>query len=86
MSGQPDMILQFAHYLAEKAQREGRPGVQVHANVTASLNGRDPQVLIDPQVDLAATPRNLRHSAWIVPLHTPLPPRALAHEQDDSDE
>ena len=86
MAGQPDMILQFAHYIAEEARREGRPGVQVRAEVTASLNGREPQVLIDPQVDLAATPRNLRHAPWIVPLTEPLPARALAHEQADTDE
>jgi vitamin K-dependent gamma-carboxylase len=86
MAGQPDMILQFAHYIAEESRREGRAGVQVRAEVTASLNGREPQVLIDPQVDLAATPRNLGHAPWILPLHEPLPARAPAHGQDDTDE
>jgi hypothetical protein len=86
MGGQPDMILQFAHHLAAEARAEGRPHVQVRAHVMASLNGREPQPLVDPEADLAATPRSLRHATWIVPLYQPLPPRSLAHEQPDSDE
>ena len=37
--------------------------------VQASLNGRDYQQLIDPNVDLADTPRPLfGHSGWILPM------------------
>jgi hypothetical protein len=86
MSGQPDMILQFAHHLAREAKLQGRPGVQVKARVTASLNGREPQLLVDPEVDLAAVPRSLRPASWIVPLYQPLPSRASPHEQPDTDE
>jgi hypothetical protein len=38
----------------------------------ASLNGRKPQLLIDPAVDLAAQPRFAFHRSWILPLHEPL--------------
>jgi hypothetical protein len=86
MAGQPDMILQFAHHLAEEARREGRSGVQVRARVMASLNGRAPQLLVDPEVDLAAQPRNLRRASWIVPLHQPLPARTEPPGPPDSDE
>jgi hypothetical protein len=85
MAGQPDMILQFAHHLAARAREAGRPGVQVRARVTASLNGRRPQLLVDPETDLAAQPRSLSHAPWILPLTEPLPRRA-APDPPDSDE
>jgi vitamin K-dependent gamma-carboxylase len=86
MSGQPDMILQFAQHVAEDARREGHASVQVRARVTASLNGREPQLLVDPEVDLAAVKRSLRHATWIVPLYQPLLAGPPAREQGDTDE
>jgi vitamin K-dependent gamma-carboxylase len=68
MATRPDMVIQFAHYLA--AQWEALTGVRplVNAQVRASLNGRPPQDLIDPQVNLAAEPLNLLPASWIIPL------------------
>lgn len=73
MSGRPDMILQFAHYLAKKFRAEGHSTIQVRAEVYAALNGRKPQLLIDPTANLADIPRNLAPASWIVPLSAPLP-------------
>ncbi len=67
MSTRPDMILQFAHHLADRMKKEGK-SVAVHARVYVSLNGRTPQPLIDPTVNLAETPRNLWPAPWILPL------------------
>jgi hypothetical protein len=69
MAVHPDMILQFSHYLAEEKRRAGYPDVRVYARVTVSLNGREPQFLIDPDVDLAQERRNLLPAVWIMPLH-----------------
>lgn len=85
MAGLPDMIIQFAHHLAEEKRREGYPAVEVRAEVLVSLNGRRPQLLIDPSVDLAKVRRSMWPARWIVPLTEPLPgpgaPRANgAHE------
>jgi len=38
-----------------------------------SLNGRPPATILDPDRDLAAVPRDLRHADWILPLTEPLP-------------
>jgi hypothetical protein len=76
--GRPDMVLQYAHFLAAEARARGHEGVQVHVASKASLNGRRPQDLIDPQVDLAAQPRNLWPAPWIVPLTEPRPTLAEA--------
>jgi vitamin K-dependent gamma-carboxylase len=80
MSGRPDMLVQFARFLAEEKRKEGYPAVEVRARVMASLNGRRPQLLIDPTVDLAQARRSLVAAAWIVPLTEPLRP-ALAERE-----
>ena len=65
----PDMILQVSHYLAEHFQKKGYPDVEVRAHVIVSLNGRPPQILIDPDVNLAKVRARLWPPAsWIMPL------------------
>lgn len=71
----PDMILQFAHYMAGQLRREGWRSVEIHATTHKSLNGRRSQSLVDPDVNLAAERRSLRPAKWIVPLTEPLPDR-----------
>ena len=39
----------------------------MRARVCASLNGRKPALLIDPERDLTRVERNLRHADWILP-------------------
>jgi vitamin K-dependent gamma-carboxylase len=73
MAGKPDMILQYAHHLARRWRAGGYEQVQVRADVVASLNGRRPQPLVDPSVDLAAQPRTLGPAPWVMPLTEPLP-------------
>ena len=68
MSKFPDMLLQWSHYIADDLRQQGYGQIQVRANVTASLNGRTPQLLIDPKVDLAKEERTLGGAGWILPL------------------
>jgi hypothetical protein len=72
MTTKPDLILLFSHHLAEEKRREGYDDVEVRARVMVSLNGRAPQLLIDPDVDLAKEEVSLLPARWIVPLTTPL--------------
>jgi vitamin K-dependent gamma-carboxylase len=86
MATHPDMILQFSHYLAEWKRREGFENVEVRARVMASLNGRKPQLLIDPTANLTKERLSLLPARWILPLTEPLPPRgSAATESDDPD-
>lgn len=80
MATHPDMILQFSHYLAAVSLNAGHDRVQVRGDVHVSLNGRRPQRLIDPTVDLASEPRTLRPAAWILPLTEPLHPSQAAEK------
>ena len=69
-----DLILHFGHFLADEKRRAGYDNVEVRAHVMVSLNGRAPQLLIDPSVDLAKEEVGLLPARWIVPLTTPLVP------------
>lgn len=68
----PEMILHMAHFLCETYAAATGKRAEVRALVLTSLNGRKPQLLIDPEVDLAAQPRGCHARAWIVPLREPL--------------
>jgi len=73
MTGRPDMILQFAHYLSRHWKEHYQKGnLQILATVFASLNGRFPAMLIDPGRDLLKIERSLKHADWILPLNEPL--------------
>ncbi|MCC6490996.1 MAG: HTTM domain-containing protein [Candidatus Hydrogenedentes bacterium] len=74
MIARPHLILQYAHYLADKFRGQGvkRPEVRVRSIV--SLNGRPLQPLIDPAVNLAAESDSpWKTPAWILPLPENLP-------------
>src|SRR5690606_42071324 len=67
MVGNPELIIQFAHYLNKKYEQHGRE-VSVHASSRVSLNGRHPQEMIMPSVDLASEIRSLAAYQWVLPL------------------
>lgn len=73
MSYDPDLLVQFSQYLAAELSRTKNIDVEIHAQLFCSLNGRRPQLLVDPQIDLASQTRSLSPQAWIVPLKEPLP-------------
>jgi hypothetical protein len=68
MGTRPDMLQQFARHVAEDLERRGLGRMAIHVRADVSLNGRPPHTLVDPRVDLAAVPRDLRHASWILPL------------------
>lgn len=80
----PDMILQYAHYLAEMwAEQNGVPNAEVRAHVCVSLNGRPSALLIDPERDLTKIKRDIRHADWILPLNVPFErPQNRAYRRD----
>jgi hypothetical protein len=67
MAMQPDMILQFAHFLGEHYERKGVSDPQVRAEVYVTLNAKPSELLIDPQVDLTKIKDGWKHKTWILP-------------------
>jgi len=68
MRGRPRRILQFAHHLADEYAARGEGEVEVRVEAAVSLNGRAPQLLIDPDVDLAKVKNSVLPASWILPL------------------
>lgn len=68
MAMQPDMILQYAHFLAKYYENIGLKHPEVRAEVYVTLNGRKSQLLIDPNQNLAAEKEGFSAKKWIKPL------------------
>ncbi len=67
MAMQPDMILQYAHFLAGYYQKPGAPKPRVRAEVYVTLNARPSRLLIDPTVDLTHIEDGWQPKIWILP-------------------
>ncbi len=68
MAFQPDLIIQYAHWLAEHYEQQGVTDPKVRAEVYVTLNGRPSQLFIDPQVDLTQVEDGWAPKEWILPL------------------
>ena len=68
MSFQPDMILEYAHYLGDTFKKRGFNDVSVFADSYVTLNGRPSKRFIDPKVDLYKQKNDLKHKTWIIPI------------------
>jgi hypothetical protein len=67
MSTQPDLILKYAHYLADVYKKKGMQHPEVYAEVYVALNGQRSRLFIDSNVNLAAEPLSWQHYQWILP-------------------
>jgi len=67
VAGRPELARQYAHHLAD-ILRQGRSRPRVYALSSVSLNGRKPQALIDPKVDLADQGPTWGTPSWVEPL------------------
>jgi len=66
MSFQPDMILQFAHFLGDYYQKQGVYQPEVRAEVYVTLNARPSKLLIDPKRNLMLEKDTWKHKSWIL--------------------
>ena len=68
MSFQPEMILQFAHYLKSEFIKNGyvKPNITVDSYV--NLNGRLSRRFIKKDVNLLQYKDSFKHKDWIIPL------------------
>jgi hypothetical protein len=65
MSFQPDMILQYAHFLGDKFKQTGFKNPAVYAECYATLNSRPNRLLINPAVDLYKEKDSFKPKNWI---------------------
>ena len=69
MSTQPDMILQFAHFLARVYQQNGVKYPIVTAESYVTLNGSGSRLYIDSTINLANEQETFATKKWIRPFH-----------------
>lgn len=69
---EPRLIHELVRYVEHDLRVKGIENVQIRALALASMNGRKPQHLVDPTVDLTHAPLGFLPPPWIVPLHEPL--------------
>ena len=63
----PDLLLQFAHLLAQDYRRRGLAPVAVYCDSELSLNGHPPRPLVSPRLNLLTQRRGWGHYAWVLP-------------------
>lgn len=66
MATQPDMILQYAHYLEEELIEEGYDDPVVTVEAYVSLNGRRSRPFVDSKIDLTKEKVSWRHKDWVL--------------------
>ncbi|WP_304236743.1 HTTM domain-containing protein [Jiulongibacter sediminis] len=73
MAFQPDMILQYAHFLGNYYRKKGveNPEVRVEAYVT--VNAKPSQLLVDPEVDLMKIKDGWARKDWLLSLTKEFP-------------
>lgn len=67
MAMQPDLILQFAHYLRDHFRAEGMDDPKVRAEVWVTLNAKPAKLLVDPNIDLAKETDGWHAKDWVIP-------------------
>ncbi|MEM0998736.1 MAG: HTTM domain-containing protein [Bacteroidota bacterium] len=67
MATQPDMILQYAHFLQQEFQAQGIVDPEIRADVHVTLNGSGTRRFIDPEIDLAQVRRGWHAKDWVLP-------------------
>jgi hypothetical protein len=65
MAFQPDMILQYAHFLEDKYKTTENPNPIIRAEVYVTLNGRRSQLFFDPNLDLSKLKDSFLEKKWI---------------------
>jgi hypothetical protein len=66
MAFQPDMILQFAHFLGEHYAQKGVQKPEVRAEVYVTLNAQKSKLFVNPKVDLMKEKDTFAPKKWIL--------------------
>ncbi|KAB2805378.1 HTTM domain-containing protein [Phaeocystidibacter luteus] len=65
MAFQPDLLLQFAHYLGSLYEEAGMQNPEVYVRSAVSLNARPSQPIVDESIDLMQVKDGWGHKKWI---------------------
>ncbi len=69
----PEQVAAASRFFSDIAStRVGLKQVEIRAVAIIALNGRKPQLMFDPNLDLLTVERTWKHQSWIFPLTEPL--------------
>ncbi|GIX00873.1 MAG: type I deoxyribonuclease HsdR [Pirellulaceae bacterium] len=68
----PELIRQLAHFLGKEYERNSGHAAAVYALVLTSLNGRKPELFVDPNVDLSRQQAGVDTRTWVLSQREPL--------------
>ncbi len=71
MATQPDMLLQFAHFIEQEYVAKGIPNPEVYLSAFVTLNGSGSRPFTDPKVNLCAEKEGFRKKTWLLPFESP---------------
>ena len=66
MATQPDMIIEYAHYLRDHFANQGHQNIEIYVENYVTLNGALSKPFIDHEVDLAKEKDTWRHKEWVM--------------------
>ena len=72
VSRDPRLVHELGRYIGDDLRGSGYDRVELSALCLVSMNGRKPQSLVDPTVDLLRVRQRWSQPDWIVPLKEPL--------------
>ncbi len=67
MSTQPDMILQYAHFLGNHFNNQGHKNLEVYVESFVALNGEKSKAFINPSRNLLKIKEGFARKDWILP-------------------
>ncbi len=67
MAMQPDMILEFAHFLGKHYKEKGMDDPRVRVEAYVTLNGSRSKLLVNPEVNLLAYQESMKPKTWLMP-------------------
>jgi hypothetical protein len=67
MAMQPDMVLQYAQFLARHYAGKGVRNPEVRAEIYVTLNGKPSRPMVSPDQNLLLLEDNWAHKSWILP-------------------
>lgn len=67
MATQPDMMINYAHFLKQEFKNKGINEPEIVAESYVTLNGKASRLIVDKTTDLSLEENNLKPKKWIIP-------------------
>lgn len=67
MATQPDMLIQYAHFLKNDYEKQGFKNIEVVAESYVTLNGKASKLIVNKTTDLSLEEDNYKPKTWILP-------------------